>query len=407
MKIIITGAQFANKGAQSMLFNVIDQLRKEYDDVNIYFLTLDGNKIENEKDFRFNTIYGISFYQKYYESLFNRLYLIIFHSLRKILKKRFYLLRGTKQIKSVFKNADLLIDISGYCLSSKWPISTNKMFLNYFSEAEKYNISSIIMPQSFGPFDYAENQKEMDSIIHNTLKNVKIIFAREQEGYDFLTKRYHLSNVYQSPDLVLQNKELQLSNVFISKPNLKNMELETSRDNVCIIPNTQTAVHGARNKIKALYLNIIDSLKEKGKNIYIFNHADDVALCMEIYDSVKDIKGVYLIKEELNSLEYESFIKQFDYIICSRYHGIVHAYRQYTPAIILGWAIKYKELARLFSQSEFIFDITQEEIPEIKILEAVEKMNSRYSDESEIIKKTLNEIQADTCFDKCWKLMKK
>lgn len=41
MNILITGAQFSNKGAQSMLFTVVNEIRYRYPGANIYYLPLD------------------------------------------------------------------------------------------------------------------------------------------------------------------------------------------------------------------------------------------------------------------------------------------------------------------------------------------------------------------------------
>ena len=37
MKVLITGANFNNKGAQSMLFVTVDEIRKRIPDCEIYF----------------------------------------------------------------------------------------------------------------------------------------------------------------------------------------------------------------------------------------------------------------------------------------------------------------------------------------------------------------------------------
>ena len=404
MKVIITGAQFGNKGAQSLLFNVVDQLRKHYGDVDIYFLTLDGNRLPHEKNYHFHTVYGIYFYQKYFHSLADRICLIAMENLKRVVKKKYYTLNGTKQIRNIFINADLLIDVSGYALSSKWSIESNKQFLTSFTEAEKYGVKTVIMPQSFGPFDYGENSAEMDKRIKK-LKSVNVIYAREKEGYDLLTTKYGLTNVRLSPDLVLQNKELDLANIFMKIPKQQRVTLQTANNNICVIPNTQTANHSDTETVVKLYRSIVKKLLKLGKNIYIFNHANDMPLCRKIYQTFQNNENVRLIKNDLSSIEYEYFIKQFDYIICSRYHGIVHAYREHVPAVILGWAIKYKELAKHFGQSEYIFDITDSAQETDEIMLAIEKMNGNYKNESDKIGDILDEIQSASCFEECFSIV--
>ena len=66
-------------------------------------------------------------------------------------------------------------------------------------------------------------------------------------------------------------------------------------------------------------------------------------------------ENVYFIEDDMNCLEYGGFVKQFDFIIASRFHAIVHAYKENVPAIILGWAVKYHELAKNLNQEKFVF----------------------------------------------------
>ena len=67
---------------------------------------------------------------------------------------------------------------------------------------------------------------------------------------------------------------------------------------------------------------------------------------------------MFLYRNEFESGEYSLMVRQFDFIIASRFHSIVHAYKEGVPAIIFGWATKYQELAGHFDQSKFVFDIT-------------------------------------------------
>lgn len=56
MKVVITGANFGNKGAQSMLFTTVAVLRRNYPDAKIFFAH--GNKTPVLKeDFLFDEVY--------------------------------------------------------------------------------------------------------------------------------------------------------------------------------------------------------------------------------------------------------------------------------------------------------------------------------------------------------------
>jgi len=108
---------------------------------------------------------------------------------------------------------------------------------------------------------------------------------------------------------------------------------------------------------------------------------------------------VHLIKNDFSCLEYDEWIKKFDFIIASRFHAIVHAYRNYVPCILLGWAIKYNELASKLGQEKNAFDITSEKFNADEVVKSLNVLISEYGDESEIIKLRLKDIQDSSCFD--------
>ena len=54
MNILIVGANFLNKGAQSMLFVTVDEIRKRLSPTNIYFASTDKCDLS---DYRFTSVY--------------------------------------------------------------------------------------------------------------------------------------------------------------------------------------------------------------------------------------------------------------------------------------------------------------------------------------------------------------
>ena len=57
MNVLITGAQFGNKGAQSMLFTVVNEVRDRYPNAEFYYLPLDYYKedcFQNLENYRFH-----------------------------------------------------------------------------------------------------------------------------------------------------------------------------------------------------------------------------------------------------------------------------------------------------------------------------------------------------------------
>lgn len=114
-KILITGGEFENKGAQSMVFITVDELHKRFPDHEIVVISpFDVKRSKEEK----------SNYKFKIDDM---------HSLVPILKKTslkhriYYLLKGYDKVGyqeavDFYSQVDMLVDISGYALGSDWNI---------------------------------------------------------------------------------------------------------------------------------------------------------------------------------------------------------------------------------------------------------------------------------------------
>ena len=395
MKVLITGAQFKNKGAQSLLFSVVDYLNGLKRNIEIFYLPLDNYRDYTVNLYKFNIVFNGESSHKYEAGGVSRLKAMIKEPIKMLLRRPHASILEIKQLHTILPNIDLMVDVSGYQLSSKWGVEVNKRFLGYIEEAKKYDIPVILMPQSFGPFNYASNQNKMDLEIKNTLSKVEIIFAREKEGFDILTQKYNLQNVRLSPDLVLQQVEYDLNNIYVTKPALQVPKIQ-SNNNVGIIPNEQNFIHGDRNKVLEFYKYTIEKIIDMGKNVVIFRHSADLEQCQLIYKMFEDNQQVSLVENEFSCFEYSEFIANFDYLISSRYHAIIHAYKKGIPSIILGWAIKYSELADIFNQGSYVFNSAKLFVNSSTLV-TIQRMNKNYTIEREIILEKLEEIQNDSC----------
>ena len=106
---------------------------------------------------------------------------------------------------------------------------------------------------------------------------------------------------------------------------------------------------------------MINILINENKTVYIFRHSyEDLDICFNIKNFFHNSTHVILITDNLNCIELENLIKQFDFIIASRYHSIIHAYKNEIPAFVIGWADKYKELLENFDQLPYLLDIREE-----------------------------------------------
>lgn len=363
-EFLITGAQFRNKGSQSMLFTAASEIRKRFEDAVIWFCP--------------------NFGDEEYEKAADKYRMI-------------FLLDGTDEESTLYEalpRLDGIIDVSGYGLTSqKWVNATDRE-LGYFKMAREYQIPVYLMPQSFGPFEYEKDKIEE---IKELLSYIRVIYAREKAGYRLLADTFSLTNVKQSVDLVLQNTGIQLEDVYFNVDQNKRYDLPT-HNNAAIIPNIQNDRNGLSQDLLAVYKEIIGKLLAFGKDIYIISHSEDEAVCEAIYEPYQYTDAVHWYKQEFDCVGFGELAGQFQYIIGSRYHAVVHAYKKHVPCIVIGWAEKYRELLELFGQTQYLFDV-RKRIHAGDVRSALDTMEKSYGKEAEKIAAILPGIQARNCFD--------
>lgn len=408
MNVLITGAQFANRGAQSMLFTVVNEVRSRYKDAEFYYLPLDYFKEDcfaHCEDYRFNFVYDdLALYD----------YPIQYGVVGKI-KRRMDSRRISGRIErynvlhlsNIWEKIDVLIDVSGYSLTSKFGISSINRMLRHIRKAKSLNVPVIVMPQSYGPLNFSKKTESVCKEIGEVFSKVDLLFAREQEGKETLENKCGITSAVLSPDIVLQTREIALENVFAEKPEINVRKFETE-GNVGIVPNGETVKDGNKEFVLDCYLKLIERLRSKGREIYIFRHSDDLSLCRDIYALVESDEHCHLIEDEMDCLAYGEFVKQFDFVIASRFHSVVHAYREGIPALVLGWAIKYQELTKLLGQEKYAFDITKVNEEDVAaMLEKLDCLTENHAAEAAMINEKLALIREKSCFDLCWEVMDK
>ncbi len=396
MKVLIIGANLVNKGAQSMLFVTVDEIKKRFPNALVYFADDTYSDVE---PYTFTRVYYTQ--DTKYIAMYHSVALKTKHLVKDCIKTivgRHSNLWTYKELEHIISGINLIVDISGFNLGKKWSAEIQESYLDNIRLAKKYNIPIILMPQSFGPFDYEPEKQYLIREMADLLPYATKIFAREQEGYQMLINTFQLSNVELSTDLVLQNKGVDLNNIFKSPQQITTPDI--MHNSVGIIPNKQCFNRGNREKILEIYKAVIEKIADLDKEVYIFRHSsEDLDVCKEIYSLCSD-KRIHFLDNDFSCFEYDEFVKHFSFIVCSRYHGIVHAYRNCVPSVLLGWAIKYKELSELFGQARYSFDITDEKVKIDEIVSATGKMCENYKIESDTISQYLEPIQRKNCFEK-------
>lgn len=305
--------------------------------------------------------------------------------------------RQLEEGKTVLEDAALCIDVSGFQFGAQWGYGRCSNYLREIALLRERDIPTYILPQSFGPFDFADfRQTEIiRSQARELLRFPRMICARERQGYSDILDLCPGARCTLEEDMVLQAGELDVGDIFIDPSKVPEYpRIETER-NVAIIPNARTFDHGDGVRLLALYGSIVDQLLRDGYNVYVIRHSeDDDEACSSIKGMFMDEGRVTLMCEERYCFQYEKLFARCDFLVASRFHSIVHAYRRGVPCVALGWAMKYAELLGRFGQGRYVHDARSlGDEDALAVFASVKRMEARHAEESEAIKERLSEIR--------------
>jgi len=388
---IITGIQMRNKGSQAMFLSLSYSLKSIYGECEVIGF---ANKYDSPEQYTFTLLPYDDFTRPV---LKNGLYKLPFlasaltHVVGRLRKSDKWRNKITEMRKAL-QRADAILDASGYTLGSGWPKQSGRVLLDTIAIARRFNKKIILMPQSFGPFDWGEkDDAAFSDEVRKALTYPLIIYARETEGYKCLTS-LGLSNVELSADMVIREKIFPRPSQ-ISVNYRRDEENYPTQNSVGFIINKNVFRIGDPSAVIDLYAKILQKLIDNGEKVYVLTTSTaDTDLVLQVLGKVQNGQEVRVISGEFSSPELMEIIARFKYVVASRYHSVVFAYRNGVPAVILGWASKYTDLAALFHQQDYVFDIRNPNSERIMV--ALEKMSANYEDEAELIKESLASVQA-------------
>ncbi|PCI59729.1 MAG: hypothetical protein COB35_10595 [Gammaproteobacteria bacterium] len=331
MLIEIKGVQFVNKGAELMLYAILQEINKLWPDVEICLAPSVHSPYQKRAK--------IGAYQKL--------------NIRKNivdLAGLFYFV--PKSVRQFFKNKwgivteadiDLVLDSSGFSYGDQWNTLMLKQTAIEVKRLKKHNKPYIFMPQALGPFSFEHNQKWAKL----AFTEASIVFARESGSYHYVEKlNCENINLIQSPDFtnlissVLPNDYSHLIGCVAIIPNSKMLSFKN--------PNKQWH----KNYVDILVASI-EILIKQGEKVFLLNHEGkaDKQLCQQIKAR---LNVVIEIIEPDDALVIKAIIGKSRLVLSSRYHGCISALSQGVPCIATSWSHKYEQLFAEYSVEEFV-----------------------------------------------------
>ena len=395
-KFIVTGIQMRNKGSQAMFLSLYVGLKQRYPDCEVIGF---ANKYDEPEQYDFQLLPYDYFTRLLYRYRLTSVPLLtpLITSFAGFWRKTDKWSGNVGQMEQALREADAILDASGYTLGSGWGKGGGRLLLQTIRIARRYGKKIILMPQSFGPFDWGEDDDaEFLAEVKQELSYCTKIYAREIEGYECL-KSLGLQNVELSADMVIREKAFpEASDIHpaYQPPQLSRPEPGA----VGFIINENVFRIGDPEAVFDLYATLLSKLLDDGEKVYILNTSTaDFHLVEKVLARVNGKDRIRLISGEYSSPELIDIIGQFKYVVASRYHSVVFAYRSGVPAIILGWASKYLDLAAHFQQQDYVFDIRNPGVD--RIVRQIEKMGVSHAIEAERIRECLGDMQTTSVIE--------
>ncbi|MFO8054916.1 MAG: polysaccharide pyruvyl transferase family protein [Bacteroidales bacterium] len=332
MNIEIRKAGFINKGAELMLYAILEKLKPMYPEARFIMAP--------HKNAPFEKRAALKLWQKawYWR------YKVQWGDLAGLLPKK------TRESYGIVldREVDVVLDAAGFAYSEQLSEKTCTELARSCKRWKKNGRTIILLPQAFGPFT-TDNNKEKIRLIADC---AGLIFAREQASYKYLVDiTGERPNIKTAPDFtnLLQGKV----------PEYFNYE----ENDYCIIPNHRM-INKTKGKDKEAYLpfliKCIQYLISKNKKPFILVHegAKDHQLAIEISNAVNASVPVYT---ESDPLKVKGIIGACKGVLGSRFHSLVSALSQGVPALGTGWSHKYEMLFRDYDFPEGIINVTARE----------------------------------------------
>lgn len=330
MLIEIKGVQFENKGAELMLYSIVEQIHFRWPTAEICLRPrLKSPYVKRA---------SIGAYQKLHLAKSS----IDLNKLTYWLPKK--VKHYLKRVWGIVTEADIdvVLDASGFSYGDQWGPHCLDAIEKEVVRLKRYNKHYVFLPQALGPF----NRNELQTKARNIFTNARLIFAREQQSFEHVEK-LSKGNVFIAPDFT----------------NLYSPEADASFTNlqgqVAIIVNSKMVSNKNTNSYwREHYVNniaqIMTALIEQGHTVFLLNHEgeQDQSLCESLQAKIGDVD---IISPD-NANDVKGIIKQCSFVVSSRFHGCVSALSSGVPCIATSWSHKYEQLYMEYQVSDYLLN---------------------------------------------------
>lgn len=381
MNFYITGVNSNNKGAELMLYAILQEIERKYPDSEVYMnaeMVPEGNGYI-QSSLKLHFIKPSKIEKKIKKYHINAFFRLFFNH------EGFVVLPQLPHI-------DYMFDASGLRFSDKMGIG-----LSYFdwralcSSFRKTGTKIVFLPQCFGPIE----KNATKNAVKVLYEYADMIFAREYISYNYLmnsqgfkAEKVKISTDFTSlVDGVIPEKYAHLKNA------------------VCIIPNIQMVVRGGISLDMYIeYIKkVVQTCMSSRYNVYILNHEgkNDERL-INLFRKIlpREVECV----SNLNALEVKGLMASAYLVITSRFHGLASGLNSCVPSLATSWSHKYSCLYADYGLEDCMLSVTnvEDDINKIKFFLQPEQ-NKKIRDVLSVVKPSIK-TQVRNMWESIWRL---
>lgn len=324
MKIQIDGVGTHNKGAELMLRAIIQRFNPQQTK-----LSIGKGSVKTEE------LPGLNLYRNPIPSLTQQL---------------LYLTTGISNPRVRKSKVDLLLDSSGFKYGDFWDNkrswAANIKESIYLRYQKKNGARIIFLPQAYGPFSTSKAKFR----IKNLVKNADTVFYRDMTSKEYLEKAIPKGPLWE---------KLHYAPDFTGsfKPADTTATGSAQGKTVGIIPNCKMVESACFNSLKA-YIDFLSRIviyyQDLHYHVQLINHtgAEDNEVIKGVYKNIGVTNNVSIVRNE-NAFELKKEVGKCDFVISSRFHGVINALSQGIPTICIGWSHKYQRIMEDYNAYDY------------------------------------------------------
>jgi polysaccharide pyruvyl transferase WcaK-like protein len=356
--IEIRKAGFVNKGAELMLYAILDKMREAYPNANFAMAPHPVSATYLNRA-------SLTLYQKPHIYISGIQIGVLANFVPKLFRDMYGVVLDSE--------IDVVLDAAGFSYSDEWSEKNSLELADSCKRWKKNGTKVILLPQAFGPFLSPRTKKAMNIV----MDSVDLVYAREQTSYNHLV------------EVVGERTNLKIAPDFTNliDPILPD-DINKYSDKYCLVPNYRMIDKTVKKQSDAYIPFMISCAKyllKKGKIPFILVHegADDLMIAKNINDA---IRGGVLIVKETNPLKIKGILGTCKGTVGSRFHGLVSALSQGVPSLATGWSHKYEMLFNDYGFPEGVIEVIDGQYSLEKMLDILidESLNKKISKQLKI-----------------------